>query len=166
MAAVDPLAHPTMVAYSKMSWDQIWSRPVDVQVEEEFAFYRERATMIQEDLLEFSDHGSILLEGTAFFPDLVAEWGIQPEHALFIVPTKTFQRHHYGQRPWIKMILESCAEPDQAFANWMERDYRFGLEIIQQAQKMGYRTLIIDGTRDIDYIYSMLLEHFSLNRTK
>jgi 2-phosphoglycerate kinase len=165
IASVDPQAHPTMFAYSKMSWDQIWSRSVDIQVEEEFTFYRERASMILEDLLEFTSRGSILLEGAAFLPGLVLEWGVHPEHALFLVPTKAFQMEHYAQRPWIRMILDSCTEPEQAFANWMARDHRFGLEIIQQAQAIGYPTILVDGKKDKDALYQQVLEHFNWMNT-
>jgi adenylate kinase family enzyme len=157
---------PTMFAYSKMSWDEMWSQPVNTQVQDVFSYYTEQYSMIMEDLLENWDQGPIIMEGAAFLPELLLKSGVRSEHAMFLVPSKRFQFDHYSQRDWIQAILDSCHDPDQAFANWMERDHRVGLEIIQQAQKMGYRTLVIDGTRDIDHIYSILLEHFSLNRTK
>lgn len=163
MAAADPFVHPTMFAYSNMSWDEIWSKPVDIQVEEEFTFYRERATMILEDLLGFAGQGSIIMEGAAFFPDLVGEWGVKADHVLFLVPTKDFQLEHYGQRPWIKKILDSCTDPERAFANWMERDHRFGLAVSEQATAYGYRTIIVDGQKDEDTLYKQVIEHFNLS---
>ena len=37
-----PERHPTMTEFSQRDWNEIWSRPVDIQVAEELAFYRER----------------------------------------------------------------------------------------------------------------------------
>ena len=34
--------HPTMFAYAHMDWDEIWSRPANLQMREEIKFYEER----------------------------------------------------------------------------------------------------------------------------
>lgn len=152
--------HPTIYAYAQMSWDEIWSRPVDLQVREEFAFYKERFDMVLDDLSSLISQRQILMEGAAFIPSLVHAWGIKPHQAIFLVPTKEFQIKHYSKRPWIKSILESCKNPQQAFANWMERDHLFGREIIRQAQRYNYRYVIIDGKSKIDDLYVMVKDHF------
>jgi hypothetical protein len=154
--------HPTMVAYAKMNWDQIWSRPVDLQVREEFAFYKERFEMILDDLLNFENRVNIVMEGAAFLPSLVHSWGVPAHRTIFLVPTKEFQIEHYSKRPWIKSILNSCKNPQQAFSNWMERDYLFGQEIIRQAPRYNYRYIIIDENSKVDDLYSMVKKHFSL----
>ena len=152
--------HPTMVAYSQMSWDEIWSRPADLQVREEFTFYAERFEMILEDLLNYENADSVVMEGAAFVPSLIHSWGVPSDKALFLIPTKEFQIEHYSKRPWIKSILDSCEDPQQAFANWMERDHLFGQEIIKQAQRYNYQYVIIDGKASVDQLYSMVKEQF------
>ena len=61
MRRTRPDRHPVMFKYSKMNWNEIWSRPVDVQVQEEFEFYRERFEMIVEDLRKFKPGKAIIL---------------------------------------------------------------------------------------------------------
>ena len=121
----DPRSQPTMAAYASMSWNEIWSKPVNSQVEDVFAYYAEQFPMILADLQEHADKGPIVMEGAAFLPRLIHGWGIAGQHVVFLVPTKAFQIQHYSQRDWVRPILDSCEDPDQAFANWMERDYLF-----------------------------------------
>lgn len=157
-----PQVQPTMFAYSKMNWDQIWSQPVKVQVLDELKFYNEKFKMILEDLLIYENSRSIIMEGTAFLPLLIHTWGVTAHHAFFLVPTKAFQIEHYSQRPWIKSILESCKNPQQAFENWMERDHLFGQEIIRQAKIYNYQYAIVDQDSDKDVLYAMVKKHFGL----
>lgn len=159
----DPQLQPTMVAYAAMTWEEIWSQPVDSQVRDVFAYYTEQFSMILDDLLAYRDQGPILMEGVAFLPELISEWGVRPEHALFLVPTRAFQIEYYSQRDWVQPILDSCADPEQALANWMERDHRCGQVIIQKAQSCGYRSMIIDGAKDIDRIYAEVIAHFNFD---
>jgi 2-phosphoglycerate kinase len=159
----DPDNHPTMTAYANMTWDQIWLSPVDRQVEDLFTFYTERFSMIHEDLVAYAGQEAIIMEGAAFLPSLIYAWGVQPRNALFLVPTKQFQLKHYSQRPWVEQILAACQNPQQAFANWMDRDHRFGLEIMQQAQDYVYQTVIVDGKTNIDAQYTRLIDHFQLS---
>jgi 2-phosphoglycerate kinase len=153
---------PTMFAYSKMSWDEIWSQPVDKHVQDEFAYYIEQFPMILDDLAEYMDQGPLIMEGVAFLPGLVHELNLRPDQVMFLIPTKDFQVGNYSQRPWIKPILEACADPDQAFANWMERDHRFGMAVIEQARTFGYPTILVDGQKNEDALYAQVLEQFHL----
>jgi 2-phosphoglycerate kinase len=156
----NPQEHPTMTAYAKMNWNEIWSRPVELQVAEEFRYYTEQFPMILEDLQAFKKKNSLIMEGAAFLPSLVHTWGIEPHQVLFMVPTKSFQIEHYSKRPWIDQILNECTDPQKAFANWMERDHLFGKEIIRQAQSLNYRNVIIDGSLSEDALYTKVKKHF------
>jgi 2-phosphoglycerate kinase len=159
----DPQSQPTMAAYGKLSWNEIWSQPVDQQVEHVIAYYTEQFPMILDDLLAYAGQGPIIMEGAAFLPALVHRWGVAENQAVFLVPTKAFQLEFYSQRDWVRPILDTCTDPDQAFANWMERDHRFGQEIIQQAQSLGYPTITVDGIMDIEQTYQWMLEQFHLH---
>jgi adenylate kinase family enzyme len=156
----DPKTQPTMAAYSHMSWDEIWSQPVNQQVQDEFAYYTEQFPMVLKDLLEYVDQAPIIMEGAAFLPELLIKWGVRSDHAMFLVPSKGFQIDHYSQRDWIQAILDSCQDPDQAFANWMERDHCFGLMVMEQAMDHGYSSIMVDGQKDVDMLYTQVLEHF------
>ncbi|MDT8381557.1 MAG: hypothetical protein RQ728_04800 [Brevefilum sp.] len=156
----NPQEQPTMAAYSHMSWNDIWSRPMGLQVAEEFNYYTEQFPMILEDLLEFKSINTLIMEGAAFLPSLLHDWGIKPHQVLFMVPTKAFQLKHYSERPWIDQILKECANPQQAFENWMERDHHFGKEIIRQAQSLYYTYFIVDGSLTEDALYTKVKNHF------
>ena len=116
----NPQDQPTLHAISTMSWDQIWMRPVDVQVASERAAYREEFPMILADLRGLPQDRPILVEGAACLPELV-EQVAAAQGALWFVPTPAFQRRHYSQRGFIQEILGQCRDPQQAWANWMDR---------------------------------------------
>jgi len=156
----DPVRHPIIAGFAKMDWNEIWMRPVELQVKEEFAFYRELSGLILEDLAAYDGSHPVLLEGAAFLPELVNQWGIPHTRAIFLIPTDAFQRHHYQQRGWIQDILSKCEDPKTAFDNWMARDHIFGLEIHEQAQQFQYPTIIIDGQKDINRVYQDIVGYF------
>lgn len=139
-----------MFYYARMSWDERWSRPVWLQVEELFAFYRERQEMILQDLEQLDWGRPLLLEGAAFLPEMVEQWRVRPDRALYFVPTLAFQRYHYRQRPWIRDILQACRHPQQAFDRWMMRDHLFGREILRQARARQYGAMVVDGREGIE----------------
>ena len=67
----DPQSQPTMAAYAKMTWDEIWSQPVDRQVEHVIVYYTEQFPMILDDLQAYAGQGPIIMEGAAFLPALI-----------------------------------------------------------------------------------------------
>jgi 2-phosphoglycerate kinase len=157
-----PDRHPVMSMYSKMDWNGIWSRPVPLQVRDEFEYYRERFAMILQDLEKYDTGKSIILEGAAFLPELISSYSVDPEKVIYLVPTKEFQIYHYQQRPWIKDILQECEDPGQAFENWMMKDHLFGQEILQQAQAHRYQTIVIDGKQGINELFERVTVQWGL----
>jgi hypothetical protein len=148
-----------------MDWNQRWSRPVPLQVAEELEFYRELFGMILEDLGEYDPGQSTIVEGAALLPELIYKTNINPNRVLYMVPTKAFQIRHYSQREFIHYILKDCKAPDQAFENWMMRDHLFGKEILLQAQKFGYGTILVDGVRNIEEQYTKVSNHFGFSQS-
>jgi adenylate kinase family enzyme len=160
----DPMLHPIMHQYATMSWDEIWMRPVQDQVEEEFEYYRERFEMIAQDLAMYHTEKPIILEGAAYLPELLAQHHANRKCVIFLVPTKEFQLHHYRQRPWINQILKECKNPEQAFENWMMRDHLFGKKILEQARERNYRTIMVNGKQTIDQQYEKIKTHFGFKK--
>ena len=158
-----PDRQPVMFAYAQRSWNEIWTRPVALQVEEEFAYYRERFALIVEDLEQYAVEQPLLLEGAAYLPELLKPYPVNPTRVLYMVPTKDFQVQHYQQRPWIHQILQECEDPQQAFERWMMRDHLFGQEILRQANAHGYRTLIVDGQQSIDEQYERVKSYLGFS---
>ena len=161
---VDPVAHPTFHRLTHMAWDEIWMRPVAVQIADEFACYREQFGMIVDDLLALPRSTPVIAEGAALLPDLV--FGLLPDRsrAVWVIPAESFQRKHYtpGRRPFVNDILADCQDPTQAFANWMDRDVGFAKRVAEQARALGLKVLTVDGKRTIEQNAEIVARHLGL----
>lgn len=145
-----------------MTVDEIWLRRPVEQKEEEFEIYREMFEFVINDLRQINSPEGIIAEGAAFLPELMNHIGIDEYHYICIVPTKEFQYFHYKQRPFVPYVLEGCSNKEQAFENWMERDALFAEAVKQSAEKLGYRTIVTDGKKDINYTYVQVCKAFGL----
>lgn len=159
---INPVRHPTMALLSQMSWDDLWMRPVELQVETALAFYGEIFEMILADLKMIKHKSEIIAEGVALLPSNLLKIGIPTEKAFFLVPAPDFQWKYYSQRPWIKDILDKTTDPETAFKNWMQRDIRFAEIIIAQAEEYGYRVIVVDESRTFEENLGAVSDHFAL----
>lgn len=154
--------HPTLTAIRGMTWDEIWMRPVAVQVAAELEAYREEWGIILDDLAYLPQDRPILVEGCALLPELVAALA-PPAQALWFVPAPAFQRHHYGQRAFIQHILAQCSDPQTAWANWMDRDEQFGRAVAEAATARGYTVEWVDGRCSLDELAALAAAHWGLS---
>jgi 2-phosphoglycerate kinase len=161
---VDPREQPVFHSIIHMTWDEIWMRPVDVQIADEFACYREEFAMIISDLLAYPQSTPVIAEGAALLPDCVSELLLDRCRAIWVVPTEAFQRQRYTpeHRPWMWDILNQCADPERAFRNWMDRDVGFAKQIVKRAQTLEIEVIEVDGTRSIAENAESVAEHFHL----
>jgi shikimate kinase len=148
----NPNKQPLLAALKKMNWDEIFMRPVNMQVEEVFAIYREESEFILDDLSALIGKEPIIAEGAAFTPENLMPFLQNRSNAVWIVPTPDFQRAHYERREWLQHILNQCRHPEQAYENWMERDAEFARQIIQLTQKKKLNLVVVDGSRTIKEI--------------
>jgi 2-phosphoglycerate kinase len=161
---VDPVKQPIFHRLTQMTWDEIWMRPVAVQIADEFACYREQFGMIVDDLLAPPRSTPVVAEGAALLPELVSGLLRDRSRAVWVIPTEPFQRQHYTleKRPWIKDILQHCQDPTQAFANWMDRDVGFAKRVAAQARALELEVLTIDGKRTIEQNAEIVAQCFGL----
>ena len=158
---VSALGQPTFHKLLSMTWDEIWTRPVDLQLREEIAIYREEFAMILDDLLALPPSPPILAEGTALLPDCVNDVLVNHNQAMWIVPSESFQREHYPDRgPWVQDILRQCADPDLAFRNWMDRDVAFARWVSRRTTELGLEMIEVDGKRTIADNAQAVARHF------
>jgi hypothetical protein len=150
MRLADVLKQPVMAKVAGLSWDEIWSRPVEVQVQDELAFYHEEFAMLLDELAYYPQGQPILAEGNAWLPDLVGKLHIPTGRIVYVVPTRAFQVNNYSQREFIQDILSQCADPPAAFENWMERDARFGEVVSRDARQRGLPVILVDGRLSIE----------------
>ncbi len=145
MAAADRQRQPAMARAWRLNWEERFMRPVEEQVADVFAIYREEFELLLGQLAGYAPDRPILAEGNAWLPELLRRAGVSPARAAYLVPTREFQRAHYARREFINEILAQCADPQAAFSNWMERDARFGELVCAQAAAWGAAVLRVDG---------------------
>lgn len=146
----------------RMTAEETWMRPPQVQCREELDYYREVFPFVMEKLAALSAP-YIVAEGAAFLPGLMQAHGIAADRYIAIVPSRDFQFSRYRQRPWVPQVLQDCADPDAAFVNWMERDALFALEIRRQCEASGYTCLLTDGSTTPTERLAQVAAHFHLS---
>ncbi len=161
-----PEQHPIMYKWSQMSWNEIWMRSVEKQVEEEFEFYRERFPMILDELRRFEIDSRFILESAALLPELLKNLNLDKNRVIYLIPSKKFQIKHYSKRNFKDGILEQCNQPETAFKNWMDRDHHFGRKVKKQAKDLGYKVIDVDGKRTIEENIKLVERHFRLSTKK
>jgi hypothetical protein len=160
----DKVKHPILYKFQKMSWDEILMRSVDIQVIEEFEFYREEFEMLLDEIKELHKDKPIIVEGTALLPELVESLKINKNKVIYLVPTKHFQILYYSKRLFINDILSQCENPSIAFENWMERDAQFANKVFNDANMLGMKMFRVEGELSVQEIVKKTEEHFRLTQ--
>lgn len=154
--------YPIMNKLSRMTCDEIWMRSIDIQVCEEFEYYREEFTLILEELVKYPRNKKILVEGTAILPELIENMEIEKNRIVFIIPTVEFQLEHYKKREFIPYVLEGCKDQEKAFENWMKRDIKFATEVARQARLNERNLIVTDGNKSLEENFMIVEEFFEL----
>lgn len=163
LAELDPVRQPALSGWMALSWDERWARPPDVLLDEVVACYREHLGFVRETVLSRAGGGRpVLVEGSVVLPADVAPTLGSPADALWLVPTRAFQAHHYAKRPWIGGVLKECADPAAAFERWMERDARFAAWLEDEVRGLGLACIAVDGSRSVEEIAGVVAGRFGL----
>ena len=139
-------AKPISLLRQDRSPDQIWLRHPKEMADEEWRFYEEIFPYVASYLLEHQEK-PLLVEGAGLLPHLVKSLDGPAVSYLCLTPTADFQTKHYQQREWVPYVLEDTSNPEQAFENWMQRDILFAQMVRKEAKKLGYPSLMTDGSR-------------------
>ncbi len=159
---VSPEEFPTLHRLSRLSWNDLWMRPVDQQIREELALYHEEWRLILDDLGNLPPDRPILAEGNALLPELFDGSGISSSRTIWVAPTPGFQSEHYIRREWVPGILAECADPDQAWRNWMDRDAGFAAHVTEQARARHRSVITVDGSEPVEQVVDRAIAHFGL----
>lgn len=152
---------PRLFRAGRASPEEVWIlRSVDQQIEDEIELYREEFPLILDDLATMPPTPSIIAEGAALLPSMVAKAGISGDRALWIVPTEAFQLEYYARRPWRHDVVKDCSDPQQAWENWMARDAGFAKAVASEANDLGFEVITVDGSRSIAETVRLVEEHF------
>jgi hypothetical protein len=165
-AIVTAERYPIFSALSALSGDALWMRPLDQQIADEINLYKEEFELIIADLLALPNTIPILAEGNALLPELVGPLLTSSQQAFWMVPTPAFQMQHYAQRAWTKEVVAACTNPEQAFANWMQRDISFATHVMQAALRQKLFWLQVDEHRSLTENIELVARYFSALRYK
>ena len=143
-ASVD--SRPICLLRQDRNPEQIWMRNPEEMADEEWRFYEEIFPYVKSCLIKDQDK-ALLVEGAGLLPHLIKSLEEPAVSYLCLTPTADFQKEHYKQREWVPYVLEGTSNPEQAFENWMQRDILFAQMVRKEAQKLGYPSLMTDGSR-------------------
>ncbi len=150
----DPERHPVIHRLGRATCDELWIRPVDVQVSEEIAAYDEEFSLILDDLRTTPNDRPVIVEGAALMPHLIDHLRIEHDRAIWLVPSPEFQRQHYARRDWRHTVLTACTDRDLAWDNWMRRDNGFARIVRDEAFSFGRPCITVDRSRTLDEVAS------------
>lgn len=158
-----PEAHPIFYQLSHLQGDALWLRPVAEQIRTEIAYCAEQFTFALADLQKRLDtqQRPLLFEGVPALPHLLTPLLPTPNHAFYLIPTEPFQRHHYAQREWVKGVVATASNPNQAFDNWMARDAGFARWLQAEITHHQLPWLSVNGTRTINDTVNYIINHFT-----
>ena len=142
----------------RMSAEETWMRPPQVQCQEELDYYQEIFPFVMEKLAEMNAPW-VIAEGAAFLPHLMTD----ATHYIAITPSREFQMTRYRERPWVPHVLRDCTDKELAFANWMERDALFAEEVRRQCTQLGLPHLLTDGSIPPEERLRQVAAHFRLD---
>ena len=146
--------------------EQIWMRNPEEMADEEWRFYEEIFPYVKSYLIKNQDR-PLLVEGAGLLPHLVKKLECPASSYLCLTPTADFQKKHYKQREWVPYVLEGTTNPEKAFENWMQRDILYAQMVRQEAMKLGYPSLVTDGSQSEDQTVeevARLLKLSNINR--
>lgn len=145
----------------RMTADETWMRPPDVQCREELDYYAEIAPFVAEAIRKLA-YPRVVAEGAALLPYLMQRQNVCRSRYIAIVPSRAFQFSRYRQRPWVPHVLRDCANQEAAFANWMERDALFAEAVRGQCTQAEYACLLTDGSITPEARLEQVAAHFRL----
>ena len=121
-------------------------RNPEEMADEEWHFYEEIFPYVKSYVIK-NQNRPLLVEGAGLLPHLVKDLECPASSYLCLTPTADFQKKHYKQRDWVPYVLEGTTNPEQAFENWMQRDILFAQMVRKEAMKLGYSSLVTDGSQ-------------------
>jgi len=148
---------------SSMTLDETWLRDPDIQCQEELDIYRAMFIYALRDISAMPERPPIIAEGAGFLPEIMRKMNIDAAHYICIVPSEQFQVRKYSQRTWVKDYLHDCSDSKQAFENWMQRDALFARKVSDDAERLGYCAITVDGSSGVDETYRQVVNTFHLS---
>jgi hypothetical protein len=138
-----PERHPHFHRLMDLPPEELWTRPAAQQARDLLRFYEDELAMVVEDLREI--RGPVIAEGVGLLPARVKEVVGDSQRAHWLISTMDFRHQQYPRRgPWVAEMLSRCADPQQAFENWMARDDEIATRLAAEAASLRLPCQVID----------------------
>jgi hypothetical protein len=157
----DERRHPHFRRLMDLPPERLFAPPAEVQATDLLRFYEDEFEMVLEDLRDLP--GPLLVEGVGLLPGLVAAAAPDPRRSLWLIATPDFRRRTYPPRGgFVRDLLASCPDPQEAFDRWMERDDLVARHLEEEAIRLGRQVLTVDGGRGIEEMAAAVAERLGL----
>jgi hypothetical protein len=120
------------------------------------------AEMVIEDLTAMPPGVTVLAEGWGLRPKLIAPYLGGPRHAIFLVPTEAFLARQLRTVPRAMTFNPETrvSDPDRAQRNRLERNQLLARDVVESANRLGLRVIMVDGTQSVEQLATSVEEHF------
>lgn len=154
---------PLLAAFAAMDMDQRWLNRSPQAMLETFHWFRgEGFHLIIEDLLRLPARPGVAVEGFRLLPRLVKPLLLEPNHAVWLLPTPEFRRAALDSRGTLWEIARKTSEPDRALANLLERDRLFTEHLRQEARRLDLRVIAVEPTMTEADLVQQVTQAFGL----
>ena len=138
----------SLAQFQRLSWlEAFTTRSLGWMIADELSANHELAAFALEDVGAIGS--DVIAEGMPFMPDVMAS--LQPRaNAVYIVPSRAFQRRHYIEREWEQGLLATTSDPKSVFERWMARDESNAHFVQARASALGFAVLEVDGRLSIE----------------
>lgn len=149
---------PLATQWEAMSPDERWLAAPEEMAVLGSAGNEERFELILEDLRRLPASPAVIVEGTPLLPRLVFEQLASPSHAVWLLPSPSFQRAGLGGRSTV--TWDATSDPPRALENRIRREELVGEAIERAAGERGLAILRVDESRDLDAMTAEVERHF------
>jgi hypothetical protein len=160
-----PEQHPTLTEYNSMGLKRFLSLPADEQLARIWRMSAEWFAFLLEDVQSLPADRPILVEGSNIRPQDVAATGVAADQVIWLAPREDFLLETYPRRgAWVQGVLGQFAQEERVdiFEQWMLRDAAHAEQTLAQAQQLGIRTLVVDGSVTLLENAEIVMRHFGL----
>ncbi|MGH2587534.1 MAG: hypothetical protein ACRDJE_21665 [Dehalococcoidia bacterium] len=142
--------------------DAMWVTPSPEQMAESaLQSFTERFQMVLEDLITLPDGPPVLAEGWGFRPEMVAPLLESPRRAVFLVPTEEYREHQLRTLTRAGQFnTAGVSDPERAQRNRVERDRLLAQDVVDSAERLGLRVIMVDGSQGVAGLVELVEAQF------
>lgn len=141
--------------------DERWVHPTpQFLLERSMASFYNRFPLVLQDFEAMSEVELIVAEGFGFTPELIVPHLPDIDHAIWLVPTRSFKiasmkrRNKPSQR-------HKTSDPQKHYENLLNRDLLIAEYYRKEVPKIGGRLVEVDGSLDVDGMVDLVERHFN-----